>query len=83
MGHAYVKLTRLFPCITGYYYCRTLRANGCITTGMFGKWGLEGETRTNQFSTQLKGFDAFFGYLNQTHAHDYFTDHLVEISKAK
>ena len=25
---------------------------------------------------QKKGFDEFVGYLNQTHAHDYYTDHL-------
>jgi arylsulfatase A-like enzyme len=43
-------------------------------TGLFGKWGL-GEANTTGRPTQ-KGFDEFFGYLNQTHAHSYYPDHL-------
>lgn len=43
-------------------------------TGLFGKWGL-GEANTAGRPTQ-KGFDEFFGYLNQTHAHSYYPDHL-------
>src|SRR5438067_6238381 len=31
---------------------------------------------TTLFRSQKKGFDEFVGYLNQTHAHDYYTDHL-------
>jgi arylsulfatase A-like enzyme len=46
-------------------------------TGMFGKWGLGAEETTG--APQLKGFDAFYGYLNQRHAHYYFTDHLWEV----
>ncbi len=39
-------------------------------TGLFGKWGLghEGSTGT----PNRKGFDEFFGYLDQTHAHNYW-----------
>jgi arylsulfatase A-like enzyme len=43
-------------------------------TGLFGKWGL-GEANTTGRPNQ-KGFDEFFGYLNQTHAHSYYPDHL-------
>jgi arylsulfatase A-like enzyme len=43
-------------------------------TGLFGKWGL-GEANTTGRPTQ-KGFDEFFGYLNQTHAHSYYPDNL-------
>jgi arylsulfatase A-like enzyme len=43
-------------------------------TELFGKWGL-GEANTTGRPTQ-KGFDEFFGYLNQTHAHTYYPDHL-------
>jgi arylsulfatase A-like enzyme len=43
-------------------------------TGLFGKWGL-GEANTTGRPTE-KGFDEFFGYLNQTHAHSYYPDHL-------
>lgn len=43
-------------------------------TGLVGKWGL-GELGSAAVP-QKKGFDEFVGYLNQTHAHDYYTDHL-------
>jgi arylsulfatase A-like enzyme len=43
-------------------------------TGLFGKWGL-GEPDTPGFPTR-QGFDAFFGYVNQTHAHNYYPDYL-------
>ncbi|GAB3899224.1 arylsulfatase [Larkinella knui] len=46
-------------------------------TGMFGKWGLGAEETTG--APHLKGFDAFYGYLNQRHAHHYFTDHVWEV----
>lgn len=43
-------------------------------TGLIGKWGLGDEGTTGL--PQKKGFDEFVGYLDQTHAHDYYTDHL-------
>lgn len=43
-------------------------------TGLVGKWGLGDEGSTG--TPGKKGFDDFIGYLNQTHAHDYYTDHL-------
>lgn len=43
-------------------------------TGMTGKWGL-GEPESTGIPNQ-KGFDDWFGYLNQKHAHTYYTDHL-------
>jgi arylsulfatase A-like enzyme len=43
-------------------------------TGLIGKWGLGNENTTGV--PQAKGFDEFVGYLDQTHAHDYYTDHL-------
>ena len=39
-------------------------------TGMTGKWGL-GESQTNAIPN-LKGFDQWFGYLNQNVAHSYY-----------
>src|SRR5262249_52783449 len=44
------------------------------STCLIGKWGLGDENTTGV--PQKKGFDEFVGYLNQTHAHDYYTDHL-------
>jgi arylsulfatase A-like enzyme len=44
------------------------------TTALVGKWGL-GEEGSTGLPTR-KGFDHFFGYLNQYHAHNYYPDFL-------
>src|SRR5437867_2146545 len=41
-------------------------------TGLVGKWGLGDEGSTGV--PNKKGFDEFVGYLDQAHAHDYYTD---------
>lgn len=51
----------------------TLKRAG-YATGLVGKWGL-GEEGSVGVPTK-KGFDHFFGYLNQTHAHNYYPDWL-------
>ena len=43
-------------------------------TAMIGKWALGDEGTTGV--PELQGFDEVLGYLNQTHAHDYYTDYL-------
>jgi arylsulfatase A-like enzyme len=43
-------------------------------TGLVGKWGLGLEDSEGHPNRQ--GFDYFFGYLNQTHAHNHFPDFL-------
>ncbi len=43
-------------------------------TGVIGKWGL-GEPGTTGIPNR-KGFDYWFGYLNQAHAHNYYPDYL-------
>ncbi|MGB0371565.1 MAG: arylsulfatase [Opitutales bacterium] len=48
-------------------------------TALIGKWGLGGYLPGNVQSTgypNKQGFDYFFGYLDQRHAHNYYTDHL-------
>jgi arylsulfatase A-like enzyme len=50
-----------------------LKAAG-YATGLIGKWGL-GEPETSGVPNR-KGFDYFFGYLNQNHAHNYYPDYL-------
>ncbi len=42
------------------------------STGMFGKWGL-GPAETSGIPNK-KGFDEWYGYLDQVHAHNYYTD---------
>jgi arylsulfatase A-like enzyme len=44
-------------------------------TGMFGKWGLGSEGSLG--TPTKKGFDAFFGYVDQSHAHNYYPTFLV------
>ncbi len=43
-------------------------------TGLFGKWGL-GEVGMEGHPLS-QGFDAFYGYLNQVHAHNYYPEFL-------
>ena len=50
-----------------------LKAAG-YATGIVGKWGLA-EPGTGGVPTR-KGFDYWFGYLNQRHAHSYYPDYL-------
>jgi arylsulfatase A-like enzyme len=50
-----------------------LRSAG-YATGIIGKWGL-GEPETTGIPTR-QGFDEWFGYLNQHHAHNYYPDYL-------
>ncbi len=50
-----------------------LRSAG-YATGIVGKWGL-GEPDTTGIPTR-QGFDYWFGYLNQAHAHNYYPEYL-------
>lgn len=49
------------------------------TTGGFGKWGLGNQGK--QGAAEKQGFDTFFGYYNQVHAHNYYTSHLFRNSE--
>jgi len=55
-----------------------LKKAGYVTGG-FGKWGL-GEVGTPGVP-EKQGFDDFFGYYHQIHAHDYWTPYLWHNSK--
>jgi arylsulfatase A len=46
------------------------------TTGVIGKWGLGPDNGDNPSHPNRQGFDHFFGYINQTHAHDYWPTYL-------
>lgn len=45
------------------------------TTGLMGKWGLGREGSTA--APRRKGIDAFFGYVDQTMAHNYYPTYLI------
>ncbi len=46
------------------------------TTGGFGKWGLG--TMQSSGAAERQGFDTFFGYYDQVHAHTYYPSYLVK-----
>ncbi|MEM7392053.1 MAG: arylsulfatase, partial [Verrucomicrobiota bacterium] len=46
------------------------------TSGLFGKWGLGELDSTGHPMKQ--GFDAFYGYLNQRHAHNFYPEFIIE-----
>ena len=48
-------------------------------TGGFGKWGCGGRGSTGV--PEKHGFDIFYGYYDQVHAHTYYTDHLIRNSQ--
>ncbi len=52
-----------------------LKAAG-YTTALCGKWGLGDAMPGNTGLPNDKGFDFFFGYLNQVHAHNYYPEFL-------
>ncbi|WP_208300360.1 arylsulfatase [Prosthecobacter fusiformis] len=45
-------------------------------TALIGKWGLGDEGAAETGLPRKQGFDYFYGYLNQSHAHNHFPDYL-------
>jgi arylsulfatase A-like enzyme len=50
--------------------------NAGYRTGLFGKWSL-GQLGSTGYPTK-KGFDEWFGFFSQTHAHNYYPEHLLD-----
>lgn len=73
-GHARVRGNALVPLEPEDVTVAELLHSAGYVTGIVGKWGL-GEPQTTGIPTQ-QGFDTWFGYLNQQHAHNYFPDYL-------
>ncbi|WP_435356647.1 arylsulfatase [Emticicia sp. SJ17W-69] len=81
MGHAYIRGNGEFPIRAEEKTLpKTLKENG-YHTGMYGKWGL-GQSH-NTGSPEKQGWDEFFGYTTQGHAHRYYTNNLWEIKSGK
>ncbi len=53
-----------------------LLKRGGYATGLCGKWGLGDDVPGNEGLPNDQGFDLFFGYLNQVHAHNYYPEFL-------
>lgn len=73
-GHATIRGNALVPLRPQDRTIAEVLKDAGYLTALIGKWGL-GEPDTSGLP-QRQGFDHFLGYLNQTHAHDYYTDHL-------
>ncbi|MBX9656832.1 arylsulfatase [bacterium] len=73
-GHARVRGNALVPLLPeDVTLAEIFKARG-YHTGMFGKWGL-GEPGSTGIPNK-QGFDEWFGYLNQGHAHNYYPEFL-------
>ena len=69
-GHTPIRGNARVPLADGIVtVAETLQA-ASYRTGLFGKWGL-GEAGSGG-EPNAQGFDEFFGYLNQHHAHNYY-----------
>jgi arylsulfatase A-like enzyme len=75
LGHCYIRgngKINLRP--SDITVAEVLKQAG-YTNGLFGKWGIGHEGSTGVPTKQ--GFDNFFGYLDQHHAHNYYPTFLV------
>ena len=73
-GHAHVRGNKLIPLRPADRTAAEALKEAGYATGLIGKWGL-GEPETTGIPN-AKGFDEFFGYLNQKHAHTYYPEYL-------
>lgn len=73
-GHAFIRGNSKLPLRPGDYTLSQMLKEAGYATGGIGKWALGDHDSTG--APWLKGMDEFFGYLDQTHAHTYYPDHL-------
>jgi len=73
-GHARIRGNERYPLRPEDVTVAEILKDAGYATAVIGKWGL-GEPETTGIPTR-QGFDYWFGYLNQTHAHDYYPDYL-------
>ncbi|MBI4875933.1 MAG: arylsulfatase [Acidobacteria bacterium] len=79
-GHAPIRANAgTIPLAAGDVTVAQLLQRAGYATGGFGKWGL-GDARTDGIPTR-HGFDRFYGYLHQIHAHSYYPDFLWDNEK--
>jgi arylsulfatase A-like enzyme len=75
LGHAPVRANaQTVPFVEADLTVAEVLKKAGYATGGFGKWGL-GDAGTTGTPTR-QGFDEFFGYLHQTHAHNYWPEYL-------
>ena len=78
-GHAYIRGNKRVPLRPQDVTVAEVLKDQGYTTGQFGKWGL-GEPDTTGGPLN-QGFDRFYGYTDQRHAHDYYPEFLWDDDK--
>jgi len=78
-GHCYVRGNKAvgegeMPLPEGTFTLAKMLKEAGYATGIIGKWGLGGPGTTGVPNNQ--GFDYFYGYLSQIHAHNYWPAYL-------
>lgn len=73
-GHALIRGNATVPLRPSDVTVAELLKGAGYATGIIGKWGLGEEGSTGIPNRQ--GFDYWFGYLNQRHAHNYYPTYL-------
>ena len=73
-GHALVRANGNVPLRPSDVTVAELLKDAGYSTGIIGKWGL-GEANSTGIPNR-QGFDYWFGYLNQRHAHNYYPAYL-------
>jgi uncharacterized sulfatase len=73
-GHSWIRGNAPLALRPGDVTVAELLKSSGYHTALIGKWGLGDENTPGL--PQKKGFNEFVGYLDQVHAHDYYTDHL-------
>ncbi len=79
-GHTAIRANAgTIPLLASDFTIAQLLKKAGYATGGFGKWGL-GDAGSDGIPTK-HGFDEFFGYLHQVHAHSYYPDFLWDNEK--
>lgn len=73
-GHGRIRGNKLVPLLPEDTTVAEVLKSAGYDTALIGKWGL-GEPGTTGVPNR-QGFDYFFGYLNQQHAHNYYPEYL-------
>ncbi len=75
-GHAYIRGNSKLSLRPGDATVAEILGKAGYLCGMFGKWGL-GQENSPGLPT-VQGFDRFYGYLDQHHAHNYYPAFLID-----
>jgi arylsulfatase A-like enzyme len=80
MGHTSVRSNPGgVPLLDSDFTVAEMLKKAGYATGCYGKWGL-GDLGTEGMATR-QGFDEFYGYLHQVHAHWYYPEYLIHNDK--